>query len=84
MSRLKRTTGLMLNARQQATLFVEAGLRVLAYALRLNGRKQSSFCFQQSNGGRKTSLTFGNEIVRARVPVEQSLGSFVRISRWQA
>jgi hypothetical protein len=34
MSGLKRTTGSMLNARQQATLFVEAGLRVLAYALR--------------------------------------------------
>lgn len=34
MSGLKRTTGSILNARQQATLFVEAGLRVLAYALR--------------------------------------------------
>ena len=34
MSGLKRTTGSALTSRQQQTLFVEAGLRVLAYALR--------------------------------------------------
>jgi len=34
MSGLKRTTGSMLNARQESSLFTEAALRVLAYALR--------------------------------------------------
>lgn len=34
MSALKRTTGSTLQARQQPTLFVEAAIRVLAYALR--------------------------------------------------
>jgi hypothetical protein len=34
MSGLKRTTGSTLNARQEQSLFVEAALRVLAYALR--------------------------------------------------
>jgi hypothetical protein len=34
MSGLKRTTGSALNARNERSLFVEAGLRVLAYALR--------------------------------------------------
>jgi hypothetical protein len=34
MSALKRTTGSTLNARRQPTLFVEAAIRVLAYAIR--------------------------------------------------